>query len=73
VLNGVWYSKHYVEGKAQQMVLVLWVEWSVYSEFYEEDTAQQLDSGIVGWMECDTLNNMWKLLHSSCTELLWVQ
>jgi len=30
------------------MVLVLWVEWSVYSEFYEEDTAQQLDSGIVG-------------------------
>ena len=35
-----------------------------YSEHYVEGTAQQVDSGNVGWVECVTVNNMWKVLHS---------
>jgi len=44
-----------------------------YSEQYVEVTAQHLDSGIVGWMDCVTENSMWKVLHSGWTELLWVE
>ena len=42
--------------------------WSLnglyYSEHYVEVTAQQVDSGTVDWMECVTVNIMWKLIHS---------
>ena len=31
-----------------------------YSEHYVEGTAQQVDSGIVGWMEYVTLDIMWR-------------
>ena len=34
------------------------------SEHYMEDTAQQVDSGIAAWMECVTVNIIWKILHS---------
>jgi len=44
-----------------------------YSEQYVEVTAQQVDSGIVGWMECVTVNSMWKVLHSGWTVLLWAE
>ena len=44
-----------------------------YSELYVEGTAQQVDSGIAGWMECVTVNLMWKVLHSRWTVLLWVE
>jgi len=50
-----------------------WVECSVLQWHNVEDTAQQLDSGIVGWMECVTVNIMWKLPHSSWTVVLWVE
>ena len=38
-----------------------------YCEHYVEDTAQQLDSSIAGWMECVTVKIMWKILHSRST------
>ena len=38
-----------------------------------EGTAQQVDSGILGWMECVTVNSMWKVLHSRWTVVLWVE
>jgi len=44
-----------------------------YSEQYVEGTAQQLDSGIVGWMQCVTVHIMWKVLHSRWTVVLWVE
>jgi len=44
-----------------------------YSELYVEGTAQQVDSGIVGWMYCVTVNIMWKVLHSSWTVGWWVE
>jgi len=44
-----------------------------YSEQYVEGTAQQVDSGIVGWMECVTVYIMWKVLHSRWTVVLWVE
>jgi len=44
-----------------------------FSEHYVEGTAQQVDSGIVGWMNCVTVNNMWKVLHSRWTVLLCVE
>jgi len=44
-----------------------------YSEHYVEGTAQQVDSFIAGWMECVTVNFMWKLLHSRWTVLLQVE
>jgi len=43
-----------------------------YSEQYVEGTAQQEDSGIVGWMECVTVNSMWKVLQSRWTVVLWI-
>ena len=43
-----------------------------YSEHYVEGTAQQVDSGIAGWMECVTVNIMWKVLHSRWTVVLQV-
>ena len=44
-----------------------------YSEHYVEDTSQQVDSVIAGWMECVTVNNIWKVLHSRWTVLLQVE
>jgi len=44
-----------------------------YSEQYMEVTAQQLKSGILGWMECVTVNIMWKVLHSRWTVVLLVE
>jgi len=44
-----------------------------YSELYMEGTAKQVDSCIVGWMECDRVNSMWKVLHSKWTVVLWVE
>ena len=44
-----------------------------YSEHYVEDASQQVDSGIVGWMECVTVNIRWKVLHSRWTVVLWFE
>jgi len=44
-----------------------------YSEHYVEGTAQQVDSGIAGWMVCVTVNIMWKVLHSRWTVVLQVE
>jgi len=44
-----------------------------YSEYYVEGTAQQVDSGIVAWMECVTVNIMWKVLHSRWKVVLWLE
>ena len=35
-----------------------------------EDTSQQVDSGIAVWMECVSVNNMWRVLHSRWTVVL---
>ena len=120
-LNGVCYSKQYVEGTAQQVesgivawmmcvtvnrmwkvlhsrwTVVLCVEWSVlqwtvcgsywtaggllycglngvcYNEHYVEGTAQQVDSSIISWMVCVTVNIMWMVLHSRWKVLFWVE
>jgi len=44
-----------------------------YKKLYVEGTAQQVDSCIVGWMDCDTVNSMWNVLHSRWTVVLWVE
>ena len=44
-----------------------------YSELYVECTAEQVDSGIVGKMECVTVNSMWKVLHSRWIVVLWFE
>ena len=41
-----------------------------YSEHYVESTVQQVDSGIAVWMECVTLNIIWKIRHSKWTVVL---
>jgi len=41
-----------------------------YSEHYVVDTALQLDSGISVWMECVTVNIVWKVLHCRWTVVL---
>ena len=41
-----------------------------FSEHYVEGIAQFVNSGIIAWMECFTVNNMSKILHSSWTALL---
>jgi len=38
-----------------------------------EDTAQQVDSSIAAWMECVTVNIIWKLLHSRWTVVLQLE
>jgi len=43
-----------------------------YFEHYVEDTAQQVDSGIAGWMEWFTVNIKWKVLKSMWTVVLQV-
>jgi len=54
-------------------------EWSCIlngvccGEHYVKGTVEQVDSSIVGWMECVTVNIMWKVLHSSWTVLFWVE
>ena len=44
-----------------------------YSEHYVEDTSQVVDSGISAWMECITVNIMWKILHSRWTVVLQLE
>jgi len=44
-----------------------------YSGEYVEGTLNQVDSGIVYWMECVTVNSMWKVLLSMWTVVLWVE
>ena len=44
-----------------------------YSEHYVEVIAQQVDSGIGAWMECVTVNIMWKVLHSKWSVLLQLE
>jgi len=44
-----------------------------YSEHNVEVTAQQVDSSIAGRMECVTVNIIWKVLHSTWTEVLQVE
>jgi len=39
-------------------------------EHYTEDTSQQVDSGITGWMECVTVNIIWMILHRRWTVVL---
>jgi len=41
-----------------------------YSEHYVVDTLQQVYSGIAAWMECVTVNIIWKILHSRWTVVL---
>jgi len=41
-----------------------------YSEHYMEDTSQQVDNYIAAWMECVTMNIIWKIIHSMWTVLL---
>jgi len=50
-----------------------WLNGVCYSEQYVEGTAQRVDCGIVGWMECVRVSSMWKILHSRWTVLLWVE
>jgi hypothetical protein len=40
--------------------VVFRVEWGCYSEHYLEDTSQQVDSGIAGWLRGVTLNIIWR-------------
>jgi len=40
-----------------------------YSEHCVKDTALQVDSGIAVWMECVTVNIVWKVLHCRWTML----
>ena len=44
-----------------------------YSEHYMEDTSQQVDSGIAAWMECVTVNIIWKIIRSKCTVVLQLE
>jgi len=44
-----------------------------YTEHYVEGTVQQVDSVIVAWMECVTVNIMCKVLHSMWTVVLWLE
>jgi len=41
-----------------------------YSEHYVKCTAQHVDSGISGYVECVILNFKWKLIHSRWTVVL---
>jgi len=41
-----------------------------FSEHYAEATAQQVVSCITVWMDCVTVNIMWKVLHSRWTVVL---
>ena len=49
------------------------LNWMCYSDHYVENTAQQMDNGIVAWMECVTVNIMSKLQHSKWTVVLWLE
>jgi hypothetical protein len=44
-----------------------------YSEHYLEDTLQQVESGIVAWMGCVTVNIIWKILNSRWTVVLQLE
>jgi len=44
-----------------------------YCEHYVEGTAQQVDSGIAGWVECVTVSIMWKILHIRWTVVLQLE
>jgi len=44
-----------------------------YNEHYVEDTAEQVDNIIVGWMKCVIVNIMWNLRQSRWIVVLWVK
>ena len=44
-----------------------------YSEHYMENTLQNVDSGIAPWMECVTVNIIWKILHRRWTVVLQLE
>jgi len=44
-----------------------------YCEHYVVGTAQQMDSGIAGWIVCVRANIMWKVLHIRWTAVLHVE
>ena len=52
-----------------------------FSEQNVEDTSQQVDSVIVAWMECVSVNIMWNIIHSrwtvvfqlECSVLQWTK
>ena len=44
-----------------------------YSKHYQEDASEQVDSDIAAWMECVTVNIIWKILHSRWTLLLQLE
>ena len=72
-LNGVRYSVHSLEGTSQQVAVVLQLEWSALQWHYLEDISQQADSGIAAWMECVTVNIMWKIFHSRRTVVMQLE
>ena len=45
--------------------MVLQLEWSVLQWTISGRYFTAVDSGIVAWMECVTVNIIWKILHSS--------
>ena len=42
-------------------------------EHHVEDNSQQVNSGIAAWMECVTVNVMWKIFHSRWTVVLQLE
>jgi hypothetical protein len=44
-----------------------------YSEYYMEYTSQQVDINITVWMNCISVNIIWKILHTWWTLLLQFQ
>jgi len=57
------YSEHCVEDCTAGGQWYYNLDGVCYSEHCVEDTALQVDSGITVWMECDTVNIVWKILH----------
>jgi hypothetical protein len=44
-----------------------------YCEHFLEITSEQVDNGIVAWMECVTVNSIWKILHIRWTVVLLLE
>jgi hypothetical protein len=66
VLQWTLYGRYFTAGGQWYCIL----NGVCYNEHYMEDTSQQVDSGIAAWMECVTMNIIWKILHSSWTVVL---
>jgi len=68
-LNGVCFGRYFTAGGKWYCSL----NEVCYSEYYLEDSSQQVDSGITGWMECVTVNIIWKIFHSKWKVVLQVE